>query len=62
MSAQEVAAGAEQLPDAAAAGDPIHDPGADEVRPRAAEAAGYVDWIPTVSVTVLPIPPFDRMR
>ena len=43
MPAQEIAPRAVQLGDAPSAGDPIHHAGADEIRPRPAEAATNAD-------------------
>jgi hypothetical protein len=45
VSAQEIASLSlpVQLGDAPAAGDPVHNTGAEEIGPRAAESAGHVD-------------------
>ena len=43
MPAQEIAHRPVQLGDAPPAGDAVHHAGADEIRPCAAEAAGYAD-------------------
>src|SRR5205823_7860237 len=43
MPAQEIAPRSVQFGDAPAAGDPVHNARADEIRPRTAEAAGHAD-------------------
>jgi hypothetical protein len=58
MPAQEISPRPVQLGDAPAAGGPVHDAGADEIRPSSAEAAGRADDADRL-VDVLPLASAD---